>query len=83
MIASPSLFVVLELIRFSPFCSNVVFRTHRLYLEANSPIFKDMFALGSNEKELPEVQPDESTAALEVALPYIPKAGRAVCAELY
>ncbi|ORY82960.1 hypothetical protein BCR35DRAFT_352119, partial [Leucosporidium creatinivorum] len=53
---------------------NVVFRVHRLYLEAHSPVFKDMFELGrAVEKgaELPEVQLEETSGVLEICLPYI------------
>ncbi|ORY82988.1 hypothetical protein BCR35DRAFT_331355 [Leucosporidium creatinivorum] len=53
---------------------NVVFRVHRLYLEAHSPVFKNMFELGeAAEKgaELPQVQLEETSAILEIALPYV------------
>lgn len=54
--------------------SNVVFRVHRLYLEAHSPVFKDMFALGSeleNGAELPRVDLEETSEVLETCLPYV------------
>jgi len=43
-------------------------------MEAASPVFKDIFELGKalvEGAELPEVQLDETSAILEVSLPYL------------
>ncbi|ORY82970.1 hypothetical protein BCR35DRAFT_352127 [Leucosporidium creatinivorum] len=53
---------------------NVGFRVHRANLCASSTIFKDMFDVGSEvsgAQELPTVPLQESSATLEVVLPYI------------
>jgi hypothetical protein len=47
---------------------------HRLYLEAASPVFKAMFDIGratAGDGELPKVDLKETSAVLEVALPYV------------
>lgn len=47
---------------------------HRIYLDANSRVFKNMLQLGEavkNGVELPKVQLDEVSATLELGLPYV------------
>ncbi|ORY82968.1 hypothetical protein BCR35DRAFT_79752 [Leucosporidium creatinivorum] len=51
----------------------VVFRAHRLYLEAASPVFKAMFEVcrATGGAQLPSIDLEETTAGLEIGLPYV------------
>lgn len=62
----------LELISLD-FCSNVVFRVHRLFFEANSPVFRDMFSLIHPQPGdgMPYVELQEAGDLLNMGLPYL------------